>query len=108
MSMKLARTIGIAAFIAAFVLSSGSLFAQPVIHLFFAPPVSPYLSDWQSRASTATITVDNPGAARVCKIRAEIFINGLMMAFTKVDKLIPRSIPPGHSVFNGEDVAPYS
>lgn len=111
--MRYTKNLVWAAFlIAAMVAMTGSAWAlDPAyqVRLRFSPPVSPYLSDWQSRTSTATIDVTNTDTkSRFCKILAFIEINGSEVAFTKIDKIIPRTIPLGFSSYNGEDLVPMS
>ncbi|HYM21537.1 MAG TPA: phage tail protein [Candidatus Kapabacteria bacterium] len=68
---------------------------------------SAFLSDWQSRSSTATVIVNNTSTtSRQCILWTEFFLNGNKIAYTQPPKLKPVTVRPGSNLFNGEDIAP--
>jgi phage tail-like protein len=114
--MKMNYSIRFSAFlIAAIALTGISAFGQITVDPPILNNASPFLSDWQSRASTAQITVHNSGAARQVKIVVHFFLNGSEVAYTQCEKLKKIYLLPAGSIqspsisfFNGEDVAPFS
>ncbi len=100
---------------AAFALTASSVNAQlpPIPNVTVLPPIlnnpSPYLTDWEGRASTATIIINNAtGASIDCKIWVEFFLNGTLVAYSKPAKLPFRTIMPGVNSLNGEGLVPLS
>ncbi len=96
-----------------FTIAANSVKAQlPTIpNVTVLPPVlnnpSPYLSDWQSRASTATVIVNNAtGASLDCKIWVEFFLNGSRVAYSQPAKLPLTRVQPGSNSFNGGSLVP--
>jgi hypothetical protein len=70
---------------------------------------SPFLSDWQSRASTATVLVlNNTGAPFPSKIWVEFILNGTRVAYSQPGKLPVITITNGPNTFNGETLVPMS
>jgi hypothetical protein len=98
------------------VLAAGRLFAQPIPGVTVLPPQlnspSAFLSDWQSRASTATVIVNNTSSSPIqAKIWVEFFLNGDLtkpVAFSQPDKLPFSTVGIGTNTFNGETLAPLS
>lgn len=113
--MKYARNIGQTAFfLAAFAFICCSVNGQSTIPNVLPPTVSlnnpsPILSDWQSRASTATVTVVNNSASSFpSKIWVEFILNGNRVAFSQPYKLPVTTINSGPNFFNGEQLVPLS
>jgi len=116
--MKYTRCIaGMAFVVAAFVLMAGSVLAQlpPIPKVTVSPPQlnnpSAFLSDWQSRASTATVRVTNTsGSSFLAKIWVEFFLNGSRVAYSQPAKLPFTQITstPQDNTFNGETLVPIS
>ncbi len=84
-------------------------FAQITVN----PPIinrpSAYLNDWEGRASTATIQVNNNGTtSKVCKIWVQIFLDNVLVAYSQPAKLQPITIIPGPHFYSGEELVPLS
>lgn len=92
-----------------FCLGFGSVFGQN-IQLMISPNPSPYLSDWQSRAETVILVVNNNTGSEVnVKFHAELYdgSDGLI-AKTRPGAAAQIALSNGASRFTADDVFPLS
>ena len=88
---------------------AGQAFAQITANAPIINRPSAYLPDWQGRASTATIQINNNGTTtKVCKIWVQIFLDNVLVAYSQPAKLQPISIIPGPHFYSGEELMPIS
>ncbi|MBS1903341.1 MAG: hypothetical protein JSS75_06540 [Bacteroidetes bacterium] len=100
-------------FVIVLLCSARFAFAQVQVDAPIITRPSQFLSDWQSRASTATVMVRNAGPTRLVKIRTDFTLNGQHVANSDPAKLPPITLngpstsnPTGLTIFNGEDLVP--
>jgi hypothetical protein len=92
----------------AVLLLTGSASAQELrLTLTMSPKPSPYISEWQSRKETATLTVINPTGKSVdAKLRAKVTLDDAMRAETKNEAMPIIAIPPGISTYAADQLFP--
>ncbi len=70
---------------------------------------NPFLSEWASRRETVILVITNTTGAPVdAKIDARIFLNGTLVAQTKLDQMKPITARPGVTTLYADEVIPFN